>query len=86
MHPDIYRLGKVNRETEALRALAQAGYDTTQIDRDVLKNAARRSRSGAVGVAIANMAASRGLLMAVFQPESLQQIITRAPCHIRHSE
>ena len=52
LHPDIYRVGKAGHGTEALRALAKAGYDTTNVDRNVLRAAVRQSRSKHVSVPI----------------------------------
>lgn len=52
LHPDVYRLGKVDRETEALRALAKTGYDTTTVDRNVLRIAVRQSRAKRVSLPI----------------------------------
>lgn len=60
LHPDIYRLGKANREIEALRALAQTGYDTTEVDRNALRFAVRQSRSKGVSLPIIAILGKRG--------------------------
>ena len=60
LHRDVYGLGKGNRETEALRVLDLAGYDTTKVDRDALRRTIRESKKRSVALPISKILSMNG--------------------------
>lgn len=49
LHPDIYRRRKGSAQAEAMRVLAEAGFDTTRINASTLKQLLRKARSEQAG-------------------------------------
>ncbi len=52
MHPDVYRLSREDLNETVLRALADAAYDTSRIDRAELRRFVRRARTDHVRISI----------------------------------
>jgi L,D-transpeptidase ErfK/SrfK len=52
LHPDVYRLSREDLNETALRALADAAYDTSRIDRITLRRFVRRARTDHVRISI----------------------------------
>jgi hypothetical protein len=54
LHPDVYRLGQ-GVEAAALRVLAEAGHDTSRVDRAALRTLVRRARTSHASGSIAGL-------------------------------
>ena len=55
LHPDIYRRRKGTAETEALRVLAAAAFDTIRVNRLILKQLLQMARSEHAGAPAAKL-------------------------------
>jgi L,D-transpeptidase ErfK/SrfK len=55
LHPDIYRRRTGTAEAEALRVLGAAGYDTTRVNRAILRQLLQKARSEHAGAPVAKL-------------------------------